>query len=78
MNFIFKINSMIEVYKTACYRLSKRESLILLVLTSLGLFGNYLNIDLFFGVNFIFGSIATIIALRVSGPFFGALVGVCD
>lgn len=76
MSLIFKINSMIEVYKSHCRKPSKRETLILLALTLIGLFGNYLNIDLFFGVNFIFGSIATIIAIRVSGPVWGVLVGV--
>lgn len=76
MSLIFKINSMIEVYKSHCRKPSKREALILLALTLIGLFGNYLNIDLFFGVNFIFGSIATIIAIRVSGPVWGVLVGV--
>ena len=56
MSLIFKINSMIEVYKSHCRKPSKREAQILLALTLIGLFGNYLNIDLFFGVNFIFGS----------------------
>jgi PAS domain S-box-containing protein len=59
-----------------CLRWPKaREALALSVLTSLGLVGNFLNIELFFGVNFTFGSIATIIALRSSGALWGTLVG---
>lgn len=54
----------------------KRESLLLLALTSLGLIGNFFNVELFFGVNFIFGSIVTMIALRTSGILWGTLVGI--
>jgi len=48
---------------------------ILFGLTALGLLGNHLNIELFFGVNFLFGSIATMIAIRITGPLWGALAG---
>jgi PAS domain S-box-containing protein len=59
-----------------CLRWPKaREALALSALTSLGLAGNFLYIELFFGVNFMFGSIATIIALRSSGALWGTLVG---
>jgi PAS domain S-box-containing protein len=53
-----------------------RETLLLLAFTSMGLVGNYLNIELFFGVNFIFGSIATMLAVRMSGTLWGTLVGI--
>jgi PAS domain S-box-containing protein len=52
-----------------------QEALALSALTALGVAGNFLNIELFFGVNFVFGSIATIIALRSSGTLWGTLVG---
>jgi PAS domain S-box-containing protein len=55
---------------------SLKEGLFLLVLTLIGLFGNYLNIQLYFGVNLIFGSIATMIAVRVSGTLWGTLVAI--
>ncbi len=48
----------------------------LLALTALGLLGNHLNIELFFGVNFLFGSVATMIAVRTSGTLWGTLVGI--
>ena len=41
--------------------------LIFLSLSLLGVLGNYLNLSLFFGVSFIFGSIAVLIAVRVLG-----------
>ena len=53
-----------------------REALVLLALSGAGIFGNYLNITLFFGVEFIFGSIATMIALRISGMVWVTVVGV--
>ena len=53
-----------------------REALVLLALSGAGIFGNYLNITLFFGVEFIFGSIATMIALRISGIVWGTIVGI--
>jgi signal transduction histidine kinase len=55
---------------------SLREVMFLLALTSTGLVGNYLNMELFFGVNFLFGSIATMIAVRMSGILWGTLVGI--
>ena len=44
-------------------------------LTALGLLGNHFNIELYFGVNFLFGGIATMIAIRITGPLWGALAG---
>ena len=44
-----------------------RYFLILFSLSCLGVLGNYLNLPLFFGVSFIFGSIAVLIAIRVLG-----------
>jgi PAS domain S-box-containing protein len=60
-----------------CFRWpSVRELLYLLVVISAGLVGNHLNIELFFGVNFIFGSVATMFAVRTSGTLWGTLVGI--
>ena len=50
--------------------------LILLFLSLLGVFGNYLNLPLFFGVSFIFGSIAVLIAVRVLGTAAAIAVAV--
>ena len=64
-------------FSSSCLRWpSTRELVFLLYLTLLGLLGNYLNIELFFGVNFLFGSVATMIALRTSGALWGTLIGV--
>ncbi len=48
----------------------------LLVLTGLGILGNHLNIEMFFGVNILFGSVATMIAVRASGTLWGTIVGI--
>jgi PAS domain S-box-containing protein len=59
-----------------CLRWPKlREALALLAMTAMGMVGNFLNAELFFGVNFLFGSIATIIAVRSSGALWGTVVG---
>jgi PAS domain S-box-containing protein len=59
-----------------CLRWPKvREALALLAMTAMGMGGNFLNAELFFGVNFLFGSIATIIAVRSSGTLWGTVVG---
>ncbi len=65
-----------EVSSKCCRWPSERELLYLLVVTSVGLVGNYLNIELLFGVNFIFGSIATMFAVRTSGTLWGTVVGI--
>ncbi len=66
-----------EIFSKSCLRCpSVREALFLLALTSTGLIGNYLNFELFFGVNFLFGSAATMIAVRASGAFWGTFVGI--
>jgi C4-dicarboxylate-specific signal transduction histidine kinase len=52
------------------------EAVSLLALTVMGLIGNYFNAELFFGVNFLFGSIATMVAVRTSGILWGTLVGI--
>ena len=44
-----------------------RYFFILFSLSCLGVLGNYLNMPLFFGVSFIFGSIAVLIAIRLLG-----------
>lgn len=48
--------------------------LITVVLSLLGVAGNLLNFPLFFGVNFIFGSVAVLLALRLTGIWAGAVV----
>jgi PAS domain S-box-containing protein len=71
-----RIEAITAELSSTCLRWpTARETLALLALTSIGLAGNILNAELFLGVNFLFGSIATIIAVRASGPLWGALVG---
>ena len=53
-----------------------RQAFVLLGLTGAGIVGNYFNTEIFFGVNLIFGSIATMVAIRISGVFWGALIGI--
>ncbi|MBF0194222.1 MAG: hypothetical protein HQL71_06665 [Magnetococcales bacterium] len=53
---------------------SLKQLLIFFVLSALGVVGNYLNIKLFFGVDFIFGSIAALIAVRILGVLPGAAI----
>ncbi|MBF0381519.1 MAG: hypothetical protein HQL69_10905 [Magnetococcales bacterium] len=45
-----------------------------LILSLLAVAGNYLNITLFFGVNFIFGSIAALVAVRILGVTGGTII----
>lgn len=46
-----------------------------LILILLGLLGNYCRLPLFLGVDFIFGSIAALLAARFYGAFWGGLAG---
>ena len=69
--------AVIKVFlKSSVHWPSVNETLFLFALTAAGLIGNYLNIELFFGVNFLFGSAATMIAVRASGTFWGTFVGI--
>jgi len=47
---------------------------VLLLLTATGFLGNYFKWSLFFGVDFLFGSIASLIAVYTYGVFWGTLV----
>lgn len=50
-----------------------RRTLILIILILAGYLGNYFKFELFFGVDFIFGSIATLIVIYHYGLFWGTL-----
>jgi len=50
--------------------------LTLLSLSLLGVLGNYLNLSLFFGVSFIFGSISVLIAVRLLGTAGAVIVAI--
>jgi PAS domain S-box-containing protein len=78
MNTLFQptINLIKAFFKSSIYWPSINEFLLLFALTALGLIGNILNIELFFGVNFLFGSAATMLAVRVSGALWGTFVGI--
>ncbi|MGL6284118.1 MAG: hypothetical protein ACRC2J_17070, partial [Microcoleaceae cyanobacterium] len=45
----------------------------IILLTSLGYLGNYLKLNLFFGVDFLFGSIATLLVVYLYGTVWGAI-----
>lgn len=64
-----------QIFESCCHWPNARETLFLLSLCLLGITASYLNFDLFLGVNFLFGSIATMIAVRMSGTLWGILVG---
>jgi len=49
---------------------------IVVILSFLGMAGNYLHLPLFFGVDFIFGSIAALLALRLAGLRAGVSVAI--
>ena len=78
MTAIFKAaeGGMTKCFKSCSRWPGVKEALFLLALTSIGLAGNYLNIEIVFGVNFLFGSIATMVAVRTSGILWGTLVGI--
>ena len=47
----------------------------LVLLCLLGLFGNYIRIELFFGIDFLFGDVAVMLAISLLGWYAGSLVG---
>lgn len=53
------------LFPECLHRPSAREAVLLLALAALGLAGNYLSIPMFFGVDFLFGSIAALLAVRI-------------
>ena len=63
-------------FKSSSHWPNVNEALFLFALTMIGLVGNHLNIELFFGVNFLFGSVATMLAVRASGTLWGTFVGI--
>ncbi|MEA5452403.1 response regulator [Leptolyngbya sp. CCNP1308] len=52
---------------------NKRKLVAIAFLTIAGLLGNYFSLPLFFGVDFLFGSIATLIIVYYFGVFWGGL-----
>lgn len=49
---------------------------IFFILIILGFFGNFLNMEMFFGVNQIFGSIFVLLAVWYFGPLLGTLAAI--
>ena len=77
--FLYKIHSALLHVFIRVLLMSKfplNYFLILFFLSSLGVLGNYLNLPLFFGVSFIFGSIAVLIAIRLLGLTGAVMVAV--
>jgi len=78
------VNSYFRIFRESIHILtsdfSRKPSAIVTArwigLVALGIIGNLLNIELFFGVNFLFGSILTMISVRTFGIFGGTLAGI--
>lgn len=51
----------------------RRPLILFLLLTALGFAGNWANVEMFFGVNQVFGSVFTLLAAWALGPWWGAL-----
>lgn len=56
--------------------LNKKSTLALLILTVAAYAGNYFKLPLFFGLDFLFGSIFVLIVLRLFGLFWGTLTAI--
>ena len=56
-------------------KLTVHSSMGLLALAALGVAGNHFNVSLFFGVNFLLGSIATMLAVRLYSAGWAIVVG---
>jgi hypothetical protein len=54
----------------------QRVKLLLLILTVAGFAGNYFNLSLFFGVDFLFGSIAVLVVLALFGVGWGTVAAI--
>jgi len=67
---------LVKKMKLAEINLSKRFIVNLVVMTVLGFCGNYFRIPLFFGIDFLFGSIPVLITTVVYGWFWGTLVAI--
>jgi signal transduction histidine kinase len=48
----------------------------IIALSLVGYLGNYFSLSLFFGVDFLFGSIAVLVAVRLLGPWCGLIVAI--
>lgn len=55
---------------------SARTILTLAILTAAGFTGNYFRVPLFFGVDFLFGSIAVMIAVYLYGPLWSMVIAI--
>ncbi len=54
---------------------SKHAIIWTLILSLLGFLGNFLHVPLFFGVDYVFGSIFVLLAASILGPVYGLLTG---
>ncbi|NEO83897.1 MAG: response regulator [Spirulina sp. SIO3F2] len=68
------MKSLLQIIKSTVRQHWLRH-LTLLGLIAAGVLGNYLSWPLFFGVDFLFGSIFVLMVLRVSGIFWGTIAG---
>ncbi len=79
MNFITKRLSKLckSVEKKIFHKLpSRKKSLSIIILICLGYLGNYYRLPLFFGVDFLFGSIAILIGTYIYGTLVGGLIAI--
>ncbi|MFB0979654.1 MAG: hypothetical protein QMC62_01900 [Alteromonadaceae bacterium] len=68
------VEQVFSLFRLFHRKLSVRQIFILGLLSLFGLLGNVLHYELFFSVDLIFGSIATIIAVRLAGVLWGCVV----
>jgi PAS domain S-box-containing protein len=68
------VEQVFRLFRLFHRKLSIRQIFILGLLSLCGLLGNVLHYELFFSVDLIFGSIATIIAVRLAGVLWGCVV----
>ena len=68
------MNSSHQVFKRRANNYFSKPSFLLIILAVAGWAGNYASLPLFFGVDFLFGSIAVLLAIRLHGLFWGTLV----
>ena len=68
------MNSIDQIFKGRGNYYFSKPSFLLIILGAAGWAGNYVSLPLFFGVDFLFGSIAVLLAIRIYGLFWGTLV----
>ncbi|MFM7408910.1 MAG: hypothetical protein ACKO3K_20195 [Cuspidothrix sp.] len=72
----FNMQLLTNLFKKPELALKSKQILLIVLLIIAGYLGNYFKLTLFFGVDFLFGSIATLIVLAIYGIFWGIIASV--